>query len=240
MISERPLAPPPQEFVGGVVGKRQLTPKILHVRVKPTEPATIEFRAGQFIQCIIAPRILRQYSICSPPSLTTELELCVDFSPGGEGSRFMLALREGDAFRFRGPFGVFVVPDAERRPLVFVATGAGVAPLRSMIHDRLERTTDGSLELLFGNWSEEYLFYDEEFRTLAEHDKRFRYTPTLSEPSVAWQGERGLVTEILQRREAIAGRPYFICGSPAMVNDTRTVLAARGVPEQDVHFEKFF
>lgn len=240
MVSERPLAPRPQEYVGRVVEKTYLTPKILHVRVKLEEPELIEFRAGQFIQIIIAPRTLRQYSICSPPSLKAELELCVDFSPGGEGSRFMIAAREGEDIRFRGPFGVFVVPETEHRPLAFIATGAGVAPIRSMVHDALARQSGGALELLFGNRSEDDLLYDGEFRDLAARDTRFRYHPTLSSPGAGWQGERGRVTEILERQETLAGRPYFICGSPAMVDDTRKVLAARGVPERDTHFEKFF
>jgi NAD(P)H-flavin reductase len=219
--------------------KGVLTPKILHVHLALLDPPAIQFRAGQFLQFVIAPRVLRQYSICSPPSRSGEVELCVDVTPGGAGSQFITALRDGDAVRFRGPFGVFIVSEGEQRPLEFVATGAGIAPLRSMIYDLLERRENVSLRLLFGNRSEDVLMYDQEFRELAARDPRFRYVPTLSRPSAEWTGERGRVMDVLQRWNDFRESPFYLCGSPAMVDDTRRILKARDVPPQDIHFEKF-
>ncbi len=226
--------------VARVVRTQHLTPNIMDIRLEMEEPAGLSFRAGQFIQLIIAPRILRQYSICSPPSERHALDLCVDVSPGGEGSRYVADLRVGDPVRFRGPFGLFVVPDTETRPIEFVATGAGIAPIRSMIAHALEQPEDLPIRLLFGNSVEGDVLYDAEFRARAEQHPRFVYVPTLSRPAASWGGERGRVIDVLERRPDVAGRPFFLCGSPAMVDDTRRVLEGKSVHPQDIHFEKFF
>lgn len=232
--------PPFQEFSAQLVEKRSLTPDVRHLRLRLVTPAEIAFRAGQFIQLLVAPRVLRQYSLCSPPSKKGEVELCADVSPGGEGSRFIEQLATGDVFRFRGPFGVFVLPEQAPEGLLFVATGAGIAPIRSMISDLLSRPAVPTLRLLFGNRSADAILYDSEFRELARRGTAFQYIPTLSEPPSTWTGERGRVTDALSRWPELPRSPIYICGSPAMVDDVRRVLRARGVPEENVHFEKFF
>lgn len=230
-------SPPPQCGTGRVVENEALTPTVRHLSVALDRE--ISFRAGQCIQLIIAaPRVLRTFSICSPPSQRRQFELCVDISPGGRGSLYVAGLRVGDRVPFRGPFGVFTVDDV-RRPLEFVATGAGIAPMRSMIRDLLERNVRTPLQLLFGGRSEKHLLYHEEFLRLAGDTDTFRYVPTLSRPSRAWMGTRGRVTEVLGRRTDLSGRAFYICGSPEMVDDVRKVLGGKGIPEDGIHFEKF-
>jgi ferredoxin-NADP reductase len=231
---------PTNEFRGDVLEKQRLSPKVYHLVLGKLSPGPMTFHAGQFIQFIIAPRVLRQFSMCSVPSQTAELEFCVDISPGGQGSRFVEFLQVGSTVVFRGPFGVFTVPEGERRTIEFVATGAGIAPIRSMLRDLLERRPEIHARLLFGNRSQEHLLYHDELLTLAREHSRFTYVPALSQPAPDWTGERGRVTEILDRGNDLLGRPYYLCGSPQMVDDTRKILAAKGVPERDVHFEKFY
>lgn len=231
----------PRLYEAPVVSKTSLSPTIVHVRLGLLAASPLMFRAGQFLQWIIAPRVLRQYSICSPPGNDPFLDFCVDISPAGAGSQFVMNLREGDLVTFRGPFGVFVVPLEERRPIEFVATGAGIAPIRSMIHDLLKQRAEVVTRLLFGNRSVNHLVFDREFRELAAREHRFSYVPTLTRPPEEWSGERGRVTEVIMRtsEEELQGKTFYVCGSPAMVDDTRRTLQGRGVAEGDIHFEKF-
>ncbi len=224
-----------------VVSKVSLSPTIVSVRLELNATVPFVFRAGQFLQWILAPRVFRQYSICSPPGNDRLIDFCVDISPGGEGSRYVMKLRVGDIVTFRGPFGVFVIPAEERRPIEFVATGAGIAPIRSMIQDILKHRADTVARLLFGSRSPDHLLFDREFRDLAARDHRFSYVPTLTQPPEEWRGERGRVTEAIHRtpEKELQGKPFYICGSPAMVDDTRRALQGRSVPERDIHCEKF-
>lgn len=224
-----------------VAENRSLTPSVRHVSLRLEDAVPFSFQAGQFIQFVLDQTTLRQYSIASVPRLLPVIELCADVSPGGRGSRFVEGLGVGDAVRFRGPFGVFTVPRAESRSIEFVATGAGIAPIRAMIGawTDLEGASSQGVRLTFGNRSPADILYHEEWRSLAERSPVFSYCPTLSNPPLAWSGERGRVTEVLERRTDLPGRAFFLCGAPAMVDDVRMVLETLGVPEADVRFEKF-
>ncbi len=224
-----------------VAENRSLTPAVRHVSLRLVDAVPFSFRAGQFVQFVLDETTLRQYSIASVPRLLPVIELCADVSPGGRGSRFVEGLGVGDPVRFRGPFGVFTVPREESRPLEFVATGAGIAPIRAMIGawaDQGDASSPG-VRLTFGNRLLADILYHEEWRSLAERSPVFSYCPTLSNPPQAWSGERGRVTEVLRRRTDLAGRAFFLCGAPAMVDDVRMALETFGVPEADIHFEKF-
>lgn len=232
----------PLEHSAVVVEKRPLTPVVRHVVLRLEEPEAFVFQPGQIIQFVLEPKTLRLFSIASTPAMLPLLELCVDISPGGKGSQFIEGLAPGDRARFRGPFGVFTVPAAETRPLEFVATGAGIAPIRGMIQSLYEAgvSSTRSVTLTFGNRTVPDILYHEEWLALARRVRSFRYHPTLSQPSSEWTGLRGRVTETLSsRRGELARRAFFLCGGPQMVDDTRKVLEGLGVPERDVHFEKF-
>ncbi|TSC63876.1 MAG: Na+-transporting NADH:ubiquinone oxidoreductase subunit F [Parcubacteria group bacterium Gr01-1014_106] len=232
----------PVEHSAIVVEKRSLTPVVRHLVLRLDQPESFAFRPGHIIQFVVEPRTLRLFSLASTPAALPLIDLCVDISPNGKGSRFIEALTLGERVQFRGPFGVFTVPPEETRPLEFVATGAGIAPIRGMIQ-ALYAHADASarpITLTFGNRTVGDILYHEEWRALEARVSAFRYLPTLSQSSAEWTGLRGRVTDVLPVRKAeLAGRVFFLCGSPAMVDDTRNVLAQLGVPERDIHFEKF-
>ncbi|MDP3685330.1 MAG: FAD-binding oxidoreductase [bacterium] len=225
-----------------VVEKRTLTPWVRHVVLRLDEPATFAFKAGQIIQFILEPKTLRLFSIASIPAVLPLLDLCVDISPGGKGSQFIEGLTPGDRVQFRGPFGVFTVPAAETRPLEFVATGAGIAPIRGMIQSLYGVGVPSArpVTLTFGNRTIPNMLYHDEWLALVARVPSFRYLPTLSQPSSEWNGLHGRVTDVLPSRSGeLEHRAFFLCGSAQMVDDTRKVLEDLGVPERDVHFEKF-
>lgn len=224
-----------------VVEKRALTSVVRHVVLRLTTPDQFSYQPGQFVQFILGERTFRQFSVASTPARLPTIDLCVDISPMGHGSKFVEGLQTRDPVTFRGPFGVFIVPGTEARPLEFIAAGAGIAPIRAMIGGMFEQGNRAGrlVTLTFGNRTASDILYHGEWRALAEREPTFRYRPTLTQPPSDWAGERGRVTDILRSRSDVQGRVFFLCGSPEMVDDTRKTLADLGVPESDVHFEKF-
>lgn len=223
-----------------VLEKKPLTPYVRHVALRVLDAPALTFRPGQFIQFVLDPRTLRQFSLASLPAALPVIELCVDISPMGRGSRFIEGLHHGNRVTFHGPFGVFAVSFAETRPLEFVATGAGIAPIRAMIADVLQRPAVPPVVLTFGNRTADDILYHAEWRALAAQQPAFQYRPTLSQPPADWEGFGGRVTEVLAARTDLVGHAFYICGSPEMVDDVRNVLETAGVPQADVRFEKFF
>ena len=97
-------------------------------------------------------------------------------------SNFLCDMKEGDETNCQGPFGDFIL----RPPLrdtIFVATGTGIAPFRSILHWLLADTArhqDKQFWLVFGNRTEKDIYYHAEFLSLASQHANFHYLPTLS------------------------------------------------------------
>lgn len=126
-----------------VSGIRNLTHDVRELELTLYEPEDISFKAGQFISFDISKEgdpypVTRPYSIASPSSTSDRVLLLFNLVPGGPGSTYLFSLREGDPVRFKGPAGSFTLREDPTKRMLFVATGTGIAPFRSMILSKLE------------------------------------------------------------------------------------------------------
>jgi ferredoxin-NADP reductase len=193
------------------------------------------------------PDMKRSYSIASPPDGSPRFEIAVTRVQGGPGSTRLHALEPGTVLRFVGPQGFFTRPSpASESPALMIATGTGVAPMRSMLRAAAAQRAQGPIWLLLGVRREEEILYGDEFRALAREHPFFRFEPTLSRPDGAWDGRRGYVqthvrelwTGLLARGE---GQPHaYVCGLERMVGSVRDLLRKEiGLPRQQVHSERY-
>jgi ferredoxin-NADP reductase len=204
------------------------------------------FAAGQWLSLRHATaagrEITRAYSIASAPSQDNLFALCLNRVQDGFMSNFLCDMKEGDGVEWQGPFGNFIL----RAPIgdtVFVATGTGIAPFRSMLHWLLaepSRHRDKNLYLIFGTRSETDLYYRHEFLRLAEEHANFQYLPTLSKGSGNWQGLRGYVQDHLP--QIAAGRAdmrAYLCGLDKMIKANRASLRTLGWDRKSILHEKY-
>jgi len=184
----------------------------------------------------------RAYSIASPPSENGHFAFCLNRVQDGFMSNYLCSLDEGAKVAFQGPFGDFIL----RPPLhdtVFVATGTGIAPFRSMLPWLLaehERHQGHRFWLLFGARREQDIYYREEFEHLAANHANFKFQPTLSRADAGWKGLRGYVQEHLAE---IAGTRTdmhaYICGLDKMVKANRELLKNLGWDRASIRYEKY-
>jgi len=133
-----------------LVSSREIAPNTRHFEFEALE-WDCRFVPGQFVsltQEIGGNSITRAYSIASPPN-SSRFALCANLVPEGHFSPFLFGLETGGEIEFRGPYGAFIL----RRPVsdsLFVATGTGIAPFRSMIHAKLHEHPDQHFTLIFG------------------------------------------------------------------------------------------
>ncbi len=200
------------------------------------------FTAGQFIMLNVPYKttfVRRAYSIASAPQ-SGVLEICLNLVPEGIASNYIFGLHEGDKILFDGPWGVFKVRKNSNKEKWFVATGTGIAPLRSMIHDLLDNDVEEQVTLVFGERTEEELLYRAEFEQLALKHSHFHYIPTLSRPENGWAGEKGYVQHTMKK---YLKKPQhvevYICGLKEMVDDVQSTLFSLGVDARDIFTEKF-
>jgi NAD(P)H-flavin reductase len=126
---------------------------------------------------------------------------------------------------------------------MFIATGTGIAPFRSMLHWLLadpQRHQERELWLLFGARSEQDLYYRDEFERLAAGHSNFHFVPTLSRASAEWTGLRGYVQEHV--KEIVGDRKdmhAYICGLDKMVKANRELLKNLGWERTSIRYEKY-
>ena len=179
-------------------------PSLMKIVVETTDP--IDFVAGQYLS-IHYEDVARVYSVSSSPE-REEIEFCVRRVPGGRmTSEMAVDLEVGDEVTLRGPYGDLTLEEPSTRDVVFLATGTGVAPLKSMIDYCFETGRDQIGEdardvwLFLGAAWRDTLPYAEAFHACDDDRPNFHFVPTLSREAYLtdWDGETDYVQYALAK-----------------------------------------
>jgi Na+-transporting NADH:ubiquinone oxidoreductase subunit F len=237
-----------REFKTTISQIDQLTHDIKGLRLDLIDPDTIRFKAGQYVQLYTRPygkvkeKVFRAYSMASVPSDNKAVDLIVRQVPQGICTTYVhQELKVGDEVRISGPYGDFYLR-GQCDELIFIAGGSGLAPIRSLILDILEKQLPYKMTFFFGAVTRRDLYYLDFFGDLAAKHDHFRFIPALSkpDPSDNWQGEVGLITEVVSRHlEDSQNKEAYLCGSPGMVQACLAVLNEKGLTEDKIFFDKF-
>jgi Na+-transporting NADH:ubiquinone oxidoreductase subunit F len=244
----------PEEFFGirqyatRVTAIADLTHDIKHVILELVDPPAIAFTPGQYIQLEVPPYkltdepIYRAYSIASIPDEPGRIELEIRYVPNGICTTYVHRhLKAGDRVTINGPYGVFGLQPTDRE-ILCIAGGSGMAPIRSILLE-MERTRNPrTCRYFFGARSRQDLFEVETMRRLEQSLPSFRFIPALSAPlpEDRWDGETGLITDVVGRHVGDAsGMEAYLCGSPLMIDACVDVLRTRGMDDTRIFFDKF-
>lgn len=231
----------PRHLTAAVATLKKLTHKVYSAYFRMKEPSDIRFVAGQYGSFFIAPKIRRNFSFTTPPTDASQFGICADVTPMGPGSVWLMNLKKGDVIEFLGPLGRFTVDKTTTMPKVFVATGTGIAPIRSMVRDCMDTMLTAKLALYWGLRYEDDIFWNDEFQALALNNPQFRYFLTLSRSSHNWAGEQGRVTEhIISHEKDLTKNEYYLCGNRPITDDIQNRLFKHGVPENQIKMELFY
>jgi NAD(P)H-flavin reductase len=209
------------------------------------EPGTVfDFDAGQFVNVMaeipaVGKVVKRPYSIDSPPYEKGYIDLVWKRVENGLMTNYLWTLKEGDKLRVQGPLGRFGLKKPVAPRLVFVATGTGIAPFRSMILQMFKEGTDRDVWLIFGNRYETDILYDEDWKALARKHPNFHYVPTVSRP-MHWTGETAYVQKVLQKTNPSPENTHiYICGLTNMINEVVKTAQEMGFGKDHILFEKY-
>ncbi len=234
---------PVKDFLGTVVKKEMLTPRILGLWLELDED--IDFQAGQYINYHV-PNFdePRAFSLANQPSTKNVVELNIGLIPDGEATPWIHAnVQVGDKRKITGPFGRFFVRSSEQKPSIFFGGGSGLSSMKSMILDELEHGNKLPMTLFHGARDEGELYYADIFRDLEKKFENFRYIPVLSQnKNENWDGEVGFTNDVATKvyDGKFAGNKAYLCGPPPMTDACITALMRGRLFEKDIHTEKFF
>ncbi len=237
--------PTPGAFEARVTGIVPLTHDTLRVRCAPAE--RFEFLPGQYVLLAVpGARGRRAYSMCDTPGRTSEIDFVVRAKPDGVATRFLFEkLRVGDVLSLEGPYGHAFLREPVERDLACAAGGSGLGPILSILRAALEegRAGDRRVTLVFGVRTERDLFDLDVLEALARRHPNFERVLALSEPEpgASWQGETGLVHEVLLRRVPdLTERDVYMAGPAPMIDAViRACVFERKMPPARLRFDRF-
>lgn len=235
---------PIQQAVGTVVANEPVTHDMRHLVLALAQPEEFRFFPGQYVDIALpGTETTRSFSMANISAKESgQLEFIIRVYPGGVFSEFLATrLALGDELQLTGPFGVFTLRDSPA-DLVFVGGGAGMAPILSVLRSLAERDPARKATYYYGARGRRDLCFDKELRALEEELPNFTYVPALSEPveGEAWDGEVGLITDVVRRHEQNLSRcDAYVCGPPPMVEAAIDVLSELGAPENRIFYDKF-
>jgi len=225
-----------------------LTYDIKQFRFELKEPKTIDYIPGQYIQLLTpayeksSEEVYRAYSISSDPKDKNNIELIIRLVPGGICTTYCFEyLKVGDEVKINGPYGDFRLSGTDA-PIVFIAGGSGMAPIKCMLHQMKNEGIKRKATYYFGANTVKDMFMAEQMRTFEKELADFRFVLAIAKPQDGekWDGQVGLVTEILQKDLKNAAEcEAYLCGSPGMIDASIKVLTELGINKDNIFYDKF-
>ncbi|HEV7652005.1 MAG TPA: 2Fe-2S iron-sulfur cluster binding domain-containing protein [Actinophytocola sp.] len=236
---------PIQQATVEVESNENVTHDIRHLVVRLIEPTDLKFFPGQYVDFTIpGTEESRSFSMANTSSKDGgRLEFVIKIYPDGVFSHFLdTEVKAGDRLEINGPFGMFTLRDAPDKPLVFLGGGAGMAPILCLLRTMAERGIDRPATYYYGARRKRDLCFEKELTALADTMPNFRFVPALSEPAddEDWDGEVGLITDVVRRLETnIGAADAYVCGPPPMVEAALELLPELGVADKRIFYDKF-
>ncbi len=223
----------------------QETPDTKTIRINLNKPAS--FIPGQFVMLGLnldengeKKLIKRAYSIASSPVSKNYIELTFNIYPKGQLSPHLYRLKKGDEVYVEGPYGKFNFKE-ETKEAVFLAAGAGVTPLMSMIRYVADKKLNIKCTLLYSVKKPENIIYKKELERL-EKNKAAKIFVTVTRPEgTGWKGRTGRINSdmIKELVPSLNNSIFYTCGSPEMVEDMIKILHGLGVDKDRINREQW-
>jgi CDP-4-dehydro-6-deoxyglucose reductase len=203
----------------------------------------LQFLPGQNLEFLLKDGSRRCFSMANAPHDDELIQLHVRHVPGGQFTDHVFGkMKERDILRFEGPHGTFFLREDSAKPIVFVASGTGFAPIKSIIEHALNKGIARPMTLYWGGRRPKDLYLHALASGLAQQGK-LKYVPVISDalPEDAWAGRTGFVHRaVMADFPDLSGHQVYACGVPIMVDSARRdFIAGCKLPEDEFYADSF-
>lgn len=218
-----------------------VTHDIKRVRLEVISGGPFRFSAGQYARVSFRGQPPRDYSMANMPTEAL-LEFHIRHLAGGLSSRYVAErLALGDEVTVEGPFGTCYWRPRHIGPILAIAGGSGLAPIKSIVETALLHGITQPIRLYFGVRDERDLYLEDHFAQLAARHPHLGFIPVLSQPSRPTRRRTGLVHEAVRADHAsFAGWKAYLAGPPALVEAASAMLAECHMAPEDIHADAFY
>jgi len=205
------------------------------------------YAPGQFLtfSAQIDGRLVRRsYTIASPPTRTSYVEVTVKREEEGAYSRFLHdSVVPGSVLQLRGPSGVFTFDGGNAESIVLIAGGVGITPMMCVIRYLTDMSWPGEIFLILAARNTDELIFREELEYLQCRHPKLHVVASVGARSEgsAWMGLEGQITKdaLAHAVPSLESRRVHLCGPPPMMEAIRRILSELGVPANQVKTEAF-
>lgn len=221
-----------------------LAEDVMLVELQLPATETFSFRAGQYIDILLADGLRRSFSIANAPAKTGWIELHIRLIPGGYFTPHVFeGMKLRDILRIEGPHGSFWLREKSAKPIVMLAGGTGFAPLKGLVEHAIHLGLARPISLYWGARSPAGLYLHKMAQSWQSMLPGFRYIPIVSDtrPNDGWTGRRGLVHEaVLADFADLSQHEVYVCGAPPMIDAAQSSFTStRGLPTDAFYFDAF-
>lgn len=215
---------------------------LMHLQLPAND--SFVYRAGQYVEFILRDGARRSYSMANAPSHGPGLELHIRHMPGGRFTDLVFgSMKEKDILRIEGPMGSFFLREDSDKPMVFLASGTGFAPIKAMLEHMQHCGIERPVTLYWGGRRPADLYLHDWVQAQCATMPHLRYVPVVSDalPEDGWQGRSGFVhLAVLQDFPDLSGHQVYACGAPVVVDSAqRDFCAQAGLPSEEFFADAF-
>jgi CDP-4-dehydro-6-deoxyglucose reductase len=221
---------------------------ILQLQLPASE--RFQFLAGQYLEFLLKDNKRRAYSIASAPHEEGPVELHIRHLPGGLFTDPLFGqtadgkqIKEKDILRFEGPLGSFFLREDSKKPIIFLASGTGFAPIKAMLTSIQNKKIDREIHFYWGGRRPKDLYMDSLCQEFTHTIPGFHYIPVISEalPEDGWQGRTGFVHRaVMHDFSDLSSYQVYACGAPIVIAAARTDFVKEcRLPEEEFFADSF-
>lgn len=215
----------------------KLSNDVIELRLRVPPQSNFNYLPGQYIN-IIKGDYKRSYSIANN-DCTNGIVLFIKNYEGGKFSTYLFnEAKINDLLRMEGPLGTFFYRKTNKTNIIFLATGTGIAPIKSILENMEQNKVeikDKNIYLFFGGRTKEDIFWEPQFKNINVH-----FIPVLSRSENNWNGEKGYLQEALIKKKIdLSDSVVYACGSVNMIKDAKEITIKNGLPEELFYSDEF-
>jgi CDP-4-dehydro-6-deoxyglucose reductase len=241
----RELGDVPIRIVPSRVQKMEkVTDDVMIINLKLPASEHLQFLAGQYLDIMLKGGERRSFSMGNAPHDSETVQLHIRHVPGGSFTEHVFTkMKERDILRIELPLGSFYLREDSDKPIVFVASGTGFAPIKSIIEHAFMKGITRKMVLYWGARRPKDIYMDALAKQWAADHANFSYVPVMSESTAddSWTGRTGFVHRaVMADVPDLSGHQVYACGVPIMVDSARRDLTEQcGLPDEEFFADSF-
>ncbi|MDZ4261840.1 MAG: FAD-binding oxidoreductase [Pseudomonadota bacterium] len=216
-----------------------LAPDVIQIFLRLPPSSQFNYLPGQYIDVIAKSGVRRSYSVANALRSDNKLELHVRAVDSGKMSQYWFnEAKTNDLLRLEGPHGTFCFHPKPEKNIVFLATGTGIAPIKSILEElsnNAELVQKKNIYIYWGGRTLADLYWQPDFANL-----NVAFRPTLSRTPSDWDGRVGYVQDaVIADAIALQDSVVYACGSDTMIHAAKKLLVTQGLKSNNFYSDAF-